>query len=238
VRTETVQALLAGKHVDPVLAAQRLRYELDRDHVACVIWCEDEAGDQYGLLESTALQLASDAHLGPPLVVAMGGHVVYAWVGSCTPIALSTAPVGESMRVAVGSPGRGIDGFRASHREAMQARRLAQLSNHRPGSVTRYEDLALTAVASADLDLARDFVARELGPLAEQDDDTVRLAATLRVYLEEHASPRRTAQRLGVHENTVKNRVRTIRELLGHAPEGRVAEVLVALRLARLTRVQ
>jgi DNA-binding PucR family transcriptional regulator len=102
--------------------------------------------------------------------------------------------------------------------------------------VTRYEDVALTAVASADMDLARDFVARELGPLAEQDDDTVRLAATLRVYLEERASPRRTAQRLGVHENTVKNRVRTIRGLLGHAPEERVAETLVALRLARLTR--
>ena len=46
----------------------------------------------------------------------------------------------------------------------------------------------------------------------------------------------RTAQRLGVHENTVKNRVRAARELLGHPPEERVAEVLVALRLARLTR--
>jgi DNA-binding PucR family transcriptional regulator len=91
-------------------------------------------------------------------------------------------------------------------------------------------------MASADLDLARGFVARELGALAEPDDDTVRLAATLRAYLEEQASPRRTAQRLGVHENTVKNRVRTIRGMLGHAPETRVAELLVALRLARLTR--
>lgn len=94
----------------------------------------------------------------------------------------------------------------------------------------------MTALASIDLDIARDYVAAELGPLAAQDDDTVRLSATLRVYLEEHASPRRTAQRLGVHENTVKNRVRTIREMLGYAPEERVAEVLVALRLARLTR--
>ena len=141
-----------------------------------------------------------------------------------------------SLRLALGTSAPGVEGFRASHREAVQARRVAQLSHRRPGSVTRYEDVALIAVASADLGLARDFVARELGPLAEQDDDTVRLAATLRVYLEEQASPRRTAQRLGVHENTVKNRVRTIRELLGYSPEDRVAEVLVALRLARLAR--
>jgi hypothetical protein len=34
----------------------------------------------------------------------------------------------------------------------------------------------------------------------------------------------------------VKNRLRTIRDMLGHAPEERVAELRVALRLARLTR--
>jgi DNA-binding PucR family transcriptional regulator len=85
------------------------------------------------------------------------------------------------------------------------------------------------------MELARRFVASELGPLAEQDDDTQRLAATLRVYLEEHASPRRAAQRLGVHENTIKGRVRAINELLGYPAGERVGELLVALRLARLT---
>jgi PucR C-terminal helix-turn-helix domain/GGDEF-like domain len=238
VRAETVRALLAAEHVDPVLAAQRLRYELDRHHLAYVLWNEDvEAGrDGYALLENAVTQVASDAGLGPPLMVARGGHLVWAWVGARSPVELPIAGVAGSLRVALGTSGQGIEGFRASHREALRARRVAQLSHRRPGSVTRYEDVALTALASADLDLARDFVARELGPLAEQDDDTVRLAATLRVYLEEQASPRRTAQRLGVHENTVKNRVRSIRELLGRPPEERVAEILVALRLARLTR--
>jgi PucR C-terminal helix-turn-helix domain/GGDEF-like domain len=238
VRAETVRALLAGEHVDPVLAAQRLRYELDRHHLAYVLWAEDvDAGrNGYALLENTVTQLASDAGLGPPLVVALGGHLVWAWVGARSPIEMPLAGVAGPVRVAMGTSAPGVEGFRASHREAVQARRVAQLSHRRPGSVTRYEDVALTALASADLDLARDFVAGELGPLVEQDDDTVRLAATLRVYLEEQASPRRTAQRLGVHENTVKNRVRSIRELLGHPPEERVAEILVALRLARLTR--
>jgi DNA-binding PucR family transcriptional regulator len=57
----------------------------------------------------------------------------------------------------------------------------------------------------------------------------------LRAYLEEHASPRRTARRLGVHENTIKNRVRAIAELRGRPADERIAETLLALRLARLT---
>ena len=240
IRAETVRALLDGEHLDTQLASQRLRYELDRHHVAYVIWSDEREGghDDLGALENAAVALATDANLAPPLVVALGGQTVHAWVGSREPATLSVIGVGGSMRAAVGCCGHGIEGFRASHREAVRARRVAQLAHGRPGSVTRYDDIALTALASADLDLAREFVARELGPLAEPDDDTVRLAATLRVYLEEQASPRRTAQRLGVHENTVKNRVRSIRELLGRAPEERVAEVLVALRLAPLTRAQ
>jgi DNA-binding PucR family transcriptional regulator len=237
-RAETVRALLDGEPVDPRLAASRLRYELDRHHIAYIVWRDEgsAAQDDYGLLENTALQLAQDAGAGRPLVVALDGHVVHAWAGSRAPMTMAIAGVPGSMRVAIGSSAAGLEGFRTSHVEAVQARRVAQLARSRPGSVTRYEDVALTALASVDMELARDLVARELGPLAEQDDDTVRLAATLRVYLEEQASPRRTAQRLGVHENTVKNRVRTIREVLGHAPEQRVAELLVALRLARLTR--
>jgi DNA-binding PucR family transcriptional regulator len=103
-----------------------------------------------------------------------------------------------------------------------------------PGSVTRFADIAVTALASVDEEAAREFVAAELGELARQDDNTLRLAATLRAYLEEHASPRRTARRLAVHENTIKNRVRAIEGLRGRPADERVAETLVALRLARL----
>jgi DNA-binding PucR family transcriptional regulator len=89
-------------------------------------------------------------------------------------------------------------------------------------------------VASADERAARDFVVAELGPLAADDMDTRRRAATLKAFLEERSSPRRTAQRLGVHENTIRNRIRTAEELRGHTADERVAETLVALRLARV----
>jgi hypothetical protein len=236
-RADTVRALLDGDGLDLHVASQRLRYELDRLHVAYVVWTEDDdEGDRDASLEDVAADLAREAGAGRPLVVALGRRLAGAWVGAAEPFDMVVAGVPGAPRVAFGSAAAGVDGFRASHREAMQARRVARLSGRRGGTVTRYVDVALTAVASVDLELARDFVARELGPLAGQDDDTVRLAATLRVYLEEHASPRRTAQRLGVHENTVKNRVRAVRGLLGRPPEDRVAELLVALRLVRVTR--
>jgi DNA-binding PucR family transcriptional regulator len=191
VRAETVRALLDGERVDPHLAAQRLHYELDRHHIGYIVWCDDGPAtqDDYALLENAALQLAETAGVGRPLVVAFGAHVVHAWVGSRAPLAMVIAGVPGSMRVAIGSSASGVDGFRASHHEAAQARRVAQLAKSRAGSVTRYEDVALTAVASVDMDLAGRFVARELGPLAEQDDDTVRLAATLRVYSRSRPAP-------------------------------------------------
>ena len=122
-----------------------------------------------------------------------------------------------------------------NHREAMHARRVARLACRRADGVVRFEDFDLVALASLDLARAARFVRAHLGPLAAQDDDTLRLSATLRVYLEEQASPRRTAGRLGVHENTVKARMRAIGELLPDPDIERPAELLVALRLARLT---
>jgi DNA-binding PucR family transcriptional regulator len=116
----------------------------------------------------------------------------------------------------------------------MAARRVARLAGRRPGTITRFADVALTALASVDEQAARDFVAAELGRLAVDDEEVRRLAATLRAYLEERSNARRTAQRLGVHEHTVKNRVRAAADLRGRPADERIAETLVALRLARM----
>lgn len=140
------------------------------------------------------------------------------------------------MLAAFGSPGHGVPGFCRSHREAMYARRVAQLTHRRPGSVTLYDDVALAALASADVEHASEFVATELGQLAAGDDHSLRLTATLRIYLEENMSPLRAAQRLGVHENTITNRIRAAQELLPHPIEHRSPELQVALRLLRLAQ--
>lgn len=237
VRAETVRALLAEEPVDADTASRRLRYELGRHHLAYVVWSDDErmAEADFGTLERAAIDFARSIGAPSPLVVPFGPQLVVAWIGSFEPISARSKGLTVSPSIAVGAPGLGIAGFCASHRQAMHARRVARLVARAPAGVTHYEDVALTALASVDIRLAREFATRELGDLAEQDDDTLRLSATWRVYLEENASPRRAAQRLGVHENTIKNRVRTIGERLGGPPEERVAERLVALRVARLT---
>ena len=141
------------------------------------------------------------------------------------------------MHGACGLPGAGIGGFRKSHEQAMHARRVARLADSPSGVIVTYDEVALTAIATADLEQAREFAHRELGGLGDSSDDARRLAVTVRIYLEEGASARRAAARLHVHENTIKNRIRTAEELLGHPVTTRVAELLLALRIATLDAI-
>ena len=143
------------------------------------------------------------------------------------------------VRIAIGEPGHGIAGFRQSHNEAVQARRVAELAGRPAGTVTRYARVALAAIATADLDQARTFVrARAPRACAGDDDLTTRLTATLRTYLDEHSSRSRTAKRLGIHENTVSYRIKQAEEVLGRSVDQRTLELRVALALAHLVRDQ
>jgi DNA-binding PucR family transcriptional regulator len=117
----------------------------------------------------------------------------------------------------------------------MLARRVARLGPGR-GSATPFADVSLDALATHDVDEARRFVARELGPLAGDDDAARRVSATVRVFLEEGCSYVRAGRRLAVHANTIAYRVHRAEELLGHPVAERQLELRVALRLARLVR--
>jgi hypothetical protein len=237
VRTDTVRALLAGEDINPASASRRLRYELDREHLAFVVWTDEPDHDDapIGGLEQQASELARQLGAPRPLLVQLGSQLVGGWIAPPDDAPATPTTVEPPALAAVGEPARGVKGFCQSHRQAISARRVARLARARPGTITRFADTAMTALASVDQQAAREFVAAELGALARRDDDTLRLAATLRTYLEEHASPRRAARRLGVHENTIKNRVRAIEELRGRPADQRVAETLLALRLARLS---
>jgi hypothetical protein len=245
IRAQVVDALLLGEPIDVAGAARRLAYELDRSHEAFVVWSDEwsDGGEQgLAMLERAALEIVGSLGAGPALLVPRAQLCLAGWIGwrGDRPFDLEPAQVDRrafpSVLAAFGCSGRGVSGFGRSHREAMHARRVAQLTGRRPGSVTRYDDVALAALASADVPHAREFVATELGVLASGDDQARRLAATLRVYLEENMSPLHASQRLGVHENTITNRIRAAQELLPHPIEQRTAELQVALRLLRLAR--
>jgi hypothetical protein len=232
-RRETVQALLAGETSDTAAAGARLQYPLDRAHLAFVVWAEPTERDVLGVLEERAARLAAALGAGAPLLVSLDRLLIAGWVPR--PRALTSAPVadlaasaGIAVRAAVGTVQSGPDGFRTSHAQALQAKRVTELTAGEPGTATLFRDVALTAAATSDVEVARWFVAQELAGLISAGD---RLAETVLVYLEEASRPARTAKRLGVHENTVAYRVRKAESLLGRPLDLRPVELAVALRL-------
>jgi DNA-binding PucR family transcriptional regulator len=242
-QAEAVSTILSGQPIDIDVAGRRLRHDLRRVHVAAVAWLDahEEGRNTLALLEAAIRDIAAAIGTQRPLIQPLGTLSVAAWISTSGPVPsrvldelrfrTATAP---GVRVAIGEPARDVGGFRASHVEALEAQRIARLSGRREGSVTRYNDIALRALATANIDQARDFVARELGSLASADETTRRLAATVRTYLDENGSRGRTAKRLSIHENTVSYRLRQAEELLGRTVDKRTLELRVALALAEL----
>lgn len=241
-RAAEVRAILGGARVDVPGVSQRLGYELDRYHVGYVVWNEDaedspgQAQALFGEMEQVAAAVAESLGARSALTVAQGRHLA-CWAGRHEPQHLGDLRVprgaARGLSVAAGTPSHGVEGFVLSHREALLARQVAQLRGDRAARVA-FPDVSLEALMIDDVEAARRFAERELGPLAAGDDATLRLAATLTVFLEEGASFVRAARRLGVHTNTVTYRVKRAEELLGHPVVERQLELRVALRLARL----
>jgi DNA-binding PucR family transcriptional regulator len=243
VRAAEARALLAGAApADAAASSLRLGYELDRFHLGFVVWSEradERPGDASALfaaMEKTAAAVAKSVGAGTPLTLVEGRHLA-CWAGrqSAPDVSRLRLPrrAGRGVSVAAGTPAHGVEGFVLSHREALQARRVAQLRGD-GGGVVSYRDLALEALLADDPAAASRFVERELGPLAAEDDATVRLASTLEIFLEEGASFVRAGRRLGIHPNTVAYRVHRSESLLGHPVGERQLELRVALRVARV----
>lgn len=222
IRTETINAILAGDPVDPEAASRRLGYELGRHHLALVAWRAEAPGEpeRFGELDDAIRDLTASIGAGKPLVNPVGALRSNAWIGSDTPIdagALDLVRIdaGAGIRVAAGDPGDGLAGFRRSHEEAVAARRVALLGDLPPGAVLRYPKIAFAATASGDLAETWRFVQRQVGVLAAEDQTSVRLLDTLRAYLGAGCSAGRAATQLEIHENTVRYRVRQCEDRLG-----------------------
>ncbi|MDX6468026.1 MAG: hypothetical protein QOI27_3066 [Gaiellaceae bacterium] len=245
-RSEQVRTILDGSPVDLRNASATLRYELDRRHVAYVVWTSGATLDApngnvlFGAMERVAADVAALIGATDHLTVPLGGDLA-CWAGFRQP--LRGEPVAarlpltttRGINVSLGQVGEGIGGFRRSHEEAVLARRVHRLRlPGRQPTCVGYADVALEVMLTQNPEEARRFVARELGDLAAEDKAVARLRDTLRVFLEEGGSFQATALRLGVHKNTVAYRVRRAEELLGRRVRERRLELETALRLAPL----
>ena len=242
-RSEEVRAILGGAQVDVTEASSRLRYRLDGSHLGFVIWSHPdgqvEGGHErrvYDQMDRLGAEIADGLRASSSLLLPVGSYYAgWASVGQSADLHAIPRTSG-SLRIAVGSVARGVDGFRRTHQEALLAKRVASLSERPHAGVVSFSAIALDSLMTQDLDEARRFIISEIGPLLDHSDASRRLAATLEVFLQEESSFVRTARRLGVHENTVVYRIRRAEELLGRRVSERQLELRAALRLASFVR--
>jgi PucR C-terminal helix-turn-helix domain len=128
------------------------------------------------------------------------------------------------------------DGLRAAAERppSTSDRRAADADRPPGGRLFVAEDHLATLLLGADRELAADLAASRLAPLAGlADGPRARLTETLRAWLDRPGQVQAVAADLGVHPQTVRYRLRQLRELFGtrlEDPEARF-ELALALRV-------
>lgn len=130
-------------------------------------------------------------------------------------------------RLAIGLQGYGEEGLCTSFRQALWAQSLSGPEI----AVTRYADVAVEALTLRVEDDVRAFVGHELRGISDDSPGSRRLRETLAAYFASDLNAASAAARLGVHHQTVANRLRTIEGRLGHPLMARTLELALALRL-------
>lgn len=236
-RGEVVRRILDQRRVDAVEASAAMGYELDQAHVAMTLSLPEAEVESARAFDfaGTAERIAAAAGTAHPLIVRRGPSYADVWLGSPrTDPAGAIAKTGSwpsALRVAIGERGHGEDGFRLSYLQARAAHRLSRLARTAE-TVTAYADVELASLLVADLDRARSFVRKTLGPLGVASTRALELRRTLAQFIDNRGSVAVTAQAMFTHRNTVTYRLRQIDELLG--PDRDTTIMRCALELADL----
>ncbi|UTI66312.1 helix-turn-helix domain-containing protein [Paraconexibacter antarcticus] len=236
VRADVVRAVLAGEDVDVAAAERALGRPLAGPQLAFLCWTTGDPAP----LERAALAVAHAVGTARPLLLPDGPNALGGWVAPAAARAVpppdlllaAARDAAPEAHVALGEVAAGLAGFRSSRRQAERARRIAVLAERRAPSVTRYADVALADLLARDVEAARAFVAAELGGLAAGDPAAARARAALREVVAPQGGLAAAARALGLHRNTVLQRVRRAEELRGRPATERPAELHAALLLA------
>lgn len=237
-RSEFVRNLLAGNTVDYAEATSVLNYDLRRIQTGLVIWA-DPTMSQIDLpqsLEDVAREFTARLGVSSVLTVPAGSFALWAWAATDGHPDLEAliGPPGAAcppgIRVAVGRPAAGIDGFCSTHHEAQLTHRAALLAA-RGDQLMFFDDFELASLMATDITDVRRLVRHELNELAKRDPNTARLRETARVYLASGGNAREAAERLYTHKNTVHYRLSRIEALLGRPITERRLKLEVALML-------
>ncbi len=233
-RNETIQAILRDEAIPVDTATRDLGHQMRAQQTCMVLWTDDATSETSPAdLESLAQAIARALEAGRPLTLVAGRHELWAWLATRkVPDVASISAVVEqnTARAAIGGTFPGVDGFRTSHREAMDAQKFT-LRSDSASAVTTYGDIELACLISESPNAARHLVERELGKLAAPDPALDVVRETLSHYLRNGSNIVLTAAELYVHRNTVRYRLDQAEELVGHPLTERRTEMDVALRL-------
>ncbi|CQD08277.1 transcriptional activator protein [Mycobacterium lentiflavum] len=212
------EILAATKAIDVDATSTSIRYPLRWHHLGLVLWYPDTSteGRELAGLQRFLRELgeAAGAAAGS-LFVAADQTCGWGWLPYRAMLPDAAAKVRQFAltrpdfpSVAIGTLSHGIEGFRRSHREAQNARRVAMVGKREPTVIAATDPgLSIAALLSGDVADTRAWVLDVLGDLAGDDENDARLRETLRVFLGSGCSYKTAAEVLNLHFNTVKYRV-------------------------------
>lgn len=215
VRQHWVNEVLTGQVTDVSQIEGVLGYPLQGTHLAVELWAPgaESRADSLQTFDRVAAHVTRT--LGPHtphLLVTTGEHEGRAWFATRAAHRLSTDDLTRwlreqdlNVRLAIGDPHAGLEGFRRSIRQASRAKQLA--SSHPTRTAVAFADVAAVALMRDDDVELEDFVRRVLGGLAEPCERNEGLRETLLVFLELGGDHAQAAERLHVHRNTIRYRV-------------------------------
>ncbi|WP_319804623.1 PucR family transcriptional regulator [Nocardioides malaquae] len=235
-RLAAVVQLLEGVPGPRERAERRLGHSLLGPHTAVVLWTEQEHA---GAGSATVLAAAADAvaraaGVTRRLVVRPSAATWWLWLPTAWSPHASALDLASAdwpgVRIAVGRPGKGVDGFRRSHVDATATQRLAGRMVDCP-VLTRHTDVHLLGLLAGDPDRAQEFVRATLGRFADASDEDHEM---LRVWLRHQCNTSATAGALFAHRNSVLRRLARADAMMPRPVAEQVVEVGVALQLLRL----
>jgi len=220
-RRETVALLLDGAPVPRQRAESRLGYRLGGSHTAAVIWTDNPDTD-LAQLDSAADAFGRAGRARPLIVTA---STATRWVWTPGPVDVSVLRPAGNVRVAVGSIGDDVDGFRRSHFDALTTQHMmARL--HSPQQVAEFTDVEMVSLLTTNADRAAVFVKRVLGDFESASPE---LHSAVRMFVREQCNVSRAAGKLFTHRNTLLRRLARADELLPRPLADNSIEVGVAL---------
>ncbi|MEV5954744.1 helix-turn-helix domain-containing protein [Streptomyces sp. NPDC051987] len=234
-RAAQVRAVLDTEGLDLVSAEKMLSTSLRGWHLAAIIWAEPgtPAPAAAGLRASAAILGAATGKA--PLTISTDEQTCWAWISSVGKPVLDVHRLEEELgrhpvlRVAVGDPSPGLDGFRQTFRDAQRARDVAATGAAPGRALFLHSQVGLAGLLVDHLADVRAWAGRVLGDLMRDDEATVRLRETVQVFLDARGSFTDAAARMHVHKNTVHYRVRKAEEILGHPLTEHRLDIEVAL---------